>query len=93
MRVLLPPITKSLLISWWVIGLLSLAAANSFSVASINPQEPKNCRSGEILQGLLKPDACPEFSKTCTPDHPLGATMVSSEGACAAYYRYRSHAY
>jgi len=68
-------------------------AERRFSVASINPQEPKNCRSGEILQGLLKPDACPEFSKTCTPDHPLGATMVSSEGACAAYYRYRSHAY
>ncbi|WP_428355348.1 hydrogenase formation protein HypD [Methyloprofundus sp.] len=63
-----------------------------FSLASINTQEPENCRSGEILQGLLKPDACPEFGKSCTPEHPLGATMVSSEGACAAYYRYRSHA-
>lgn len=62
-----------------------------FSLASINTQEPANCRSGEILQGLLKPDACPEFGKSCTPEHPLGATMVSSEGACAAYYRYRSH--
>lgn len=62
-----------------------------FSLASINTQEPANCRSGEILQGLLKPDGCPEFGKSCTPEHPLGATMVSSEGACAAYYRYRSH--
>ena len=66
-------------------------AENRFAVADINPQEPKNCRSGEILQGLLKPNACPEFGKTCTPEHPLGATMVSSEGACAAYYHYRSH--
>ena len=66
-------------------------AENRFAVADINPEEPKNCRSGEILQGLLKPNACPEFGKTCTPEHPLGATMVSSEGACAAYYHYRSH--
>jgi len=41
-----------------------------------------------ILQGLHKPVECPAFAKTCTPEHPLGATMVSSEGACAAYYRY-----
>jgi len=66
-------------------------AEHRFSLASINTQEPENCRSGEILQGLLKPDACPEFGKSCTPEHPLGATMVSSEGACAAYYRYRSY--
>ncbi len=66
-------------------------AENRFSVASINTQEPNLCRSGEILTGLLKPDACAEFAKTCTPEHPMGATMVSSEGACAAYYRYRSH--
>jgi hydrogenase expression/formation protein HypD len=66
-------------------------AEHRFSVATIKTQEPKDCLSGEILQGLLKPDACPEFAKTCTPEHPLGATMVSSEGACAAYYRYRSH--
>ena len=67
-------------------------AEQRFSVESIKTREPDNCRSGEILQGLLKPDACPEFAKTCTPEHPLGATMVSSEGACAAYFRYRSHA-
>jgi hydrogenase expression/formation protein HypD len=41
-----------------------------------------------VLQGLLKPNACPAFGKQCTPQSPLGATMVSSEGACAAYYRY-----
>jgi hydrogenase expression/formation protein HypD len=46
------------------------------------------CRSGLVLQGLLKPDQCPAFGKQCTPLTPLGATMVSSEGACAAYYKY-----
>ncbi len=66
-------------------------AERKFSVNNIDTQEPSACRSGDVLQGLLKPDACPEFGKTCTPEHPLGATMISSEGACAAYYRYRSH--
>src|SRR5262245_56972377 len=47
------------------------------------------CISGEVLQGLKKPDECPAFGRECTPESPLGATMVSSEGACAAYYRYR----
>ncbi len=47
------------------------------------------CISGEILQGLKKPTDCPAFGHSCTPESPLGATMVSSEGACAAYYRYR----
>lgn len=47
------------------------------------------CQSGEILRGLKKPHECPAFGDTCTPDRPLGAPMVSSEGACAAYYRYR----
>jgi len=47
------------------------------------------CQSGRILQGLMKPSACSAFGTRCTPDHPLGAPMVSSEGACAAYYRYR----
>jgi hydrogenase expression/formation protein HypD len=50
--------------------------------------EPKECRSGEVLQGLIHPDECAAFGTTCTPDRPLGAPMVSSEGACAAYYRY-----
>ncbi|NOS74514.1 MAG: hydrogenase formation protein HypD [Methyloglobulus sp.] len=66
-------------------------AEQRFAVASINTQEPTDCRSGEILQGLIKPVQCPEFGKRCTPEQPLGATMVSSEGACAAYYRYRRH--
>ncbi|HEY8157274.1 MAG TPA: hydrogenase formation protein HypD [Methylobacter sp.] len=66
-------------------------AEQRFAVAAINTQEPAACRSGEVLQGLLKPAQCAEFGKTCTPEHPLGATMVSSEGACAAYYRYRRH--
>ncbi len=60
-----------------------------FDVAAINTQEPAACRSGEVLQGLIKPAQCPAFGKRCTPEQPLGATMVSSEGACAAYYRYR----
>jgi hydrogenase expression/formation protein HypD len=45
--------------------------------------------SGLIMQGRMKPHECPAFGTSCTPEHPLGATMVSSEGACAAYYRYR----
>ncbi|MFM6205728.1 MAG: hydrogenase formation protein HypD, partial [Planktothrix sp.] len=47
------------------------------------------CISGEILQGIKKPHECSAFGTRCTPEHPLGAPMVSSEGACAAYYRYR----
>jgi hydrogenase expression/formation protein HypD len=42
-----------------------------------------------VLQGVLKPHECPAFGRSCTPEHPLGATMVSTEGACSAYYRYR----
>jgi len=52
-------------------------------------QESDRCRSGEVLRGVLRPDECPEFGASCTPDHPLGATMVSAEGACSAYWRYR----
>ena len=48
------------------------------------------CLSGSVLQGLIKPHHCPHFGKTCTPESPLGATMVSNEGACAAYHRYRA---
>lgn len=60
-----------------------------FSVSDIRTEEPAACRSGEVLQGLLKPHECEAFGTTCTPRNPLGATMVSSEGACAAYYLYR----
>jgi len=60
-----------------------------FDVAAIQPEESSLCISGLILQGLNKPNECSAFGKECTPEHPLGATMVSGEGACAAYYRYR----
>ena len=59
-----------------------------FSVSTIRAQESPICRSGEVLQGNLKPNECAGFGKECTPRHPLGATMVSTEGACAAYYNY-----
>lgn len=59
-----------------------------FDVHDIRTQESSLCRSGEVLQGTLKPNQCPAFSKECTPRTPLGATMVSSEGACAAYFNY-----
>ena len=60
-----------------------------FDVAGISTAESAVCRSGEVLQGLIKPHECEAFGKECTPRNPLGATMVSSEGACAAYYLYR----
>jgi hydrogenase expression/formation protein HypD len=59
-----------------------------YAVSDIRAEESSDCRSGEVLQGLLKPNQCPAFGSLCTPENPLGATMVSSEGACAAYYRY-----
>ena len=64
-------------------------AETRFGVADQSTDEPTECQSGRIMQGLIKPPACAAFGTTCTPEHPLGATMVSSEGACAAYYRYR----
>ena len=64
-------------------------AEHRFDVGSIEVVEPERCRAGEVLQGLIKPDACECFGTECTPRTPLGATMVSSEGACAAYFQYR----
>jgi hydrogenase expression/formation protein HypD len=64
-------------------------AEKRFAVENINTKESPLCISGLVLQGRQKPNDCPAFGKECTPEHPLGATMVSSEGACAAYYRYR----
>ncbi|WP_405396011.1 hydrogenase formation protein HypD [Streptomyces microflavus] len=64
-------------------------AEHRFSVTGIETEESTVCRSGEVLQGLIKPHECAAFGKECTPRNPLGATMVSSEGACAAYYLYR----
>jgi hydrogenase expression/formation protein HypD len=67
-------------------------AARRFGVADQTAGEPADCLSGLILQGVRKPHECPAFGTRCTPEHPLGATMVSNEGACAAYYRYRRDA-
>ena len=62
-----------------------------FDVNDIETQESAVCISGEILKGLKKPHQCPAFGKECTPQTPFGATMVSAEGACAAYYAYGRH--
>ncbi len=64
-------------------------ASRRFDVEGITAEEPKVCIAGAILQGLKKPGECPAFGRECTPEHPLGAPMVSSEGACSAYYQYR----
>ncbi len=63
-------------------------AERVFGLADLRVAEPADCRSGLVLQGRLRPTACPQFGGRCTPEHPLGATMVSSEGACAAYFHY-----
>jgi len=63
-----------------------------FGVRDLRVEENPECLSGLILQGIKKPLECPAFGTRCTPEHPLGATMVSTEGACAAYYRYRGRA-
>lgn len=67
-------------------------AVKRFGLTRTATESPSKCISGLILQGLKKPPECPAFGGECTPEHPLGATMVSSEGACAAYYRYRGPA-
>jgi hydrogenase expression/formation protein HypD len=61
-------------------------AETRFAVTDVTAAESPLCKSGEVLKGTLKPNQCPAFGKECTPRTPLGATMVSSEGACAAYY-------
>jgi hydrogenase expression/formation protein HypD len=60
-----------------------------FHVSDKTVEEPTECISGQVLQGIQKPPDCPAYGTRCTPEHPLGATMVSGEGACAGYYRYR----
>jgi hydrogenase expression/formation protein HypD len=62
-----------------------------FQLSGTSHSIVSECQSGKILQGLIKPSDCPAFGTRCTPDHPLGAPMVSSEGACAAYFRFRYH--
>lgn len=63
-------------------------AEKRFNVENIKTKESEVCIAGQILQGIKKPPQCPAFGTLCTPENPLGATMVSSEGACSAYYRY-----
>jgi hydrogenase expression/formation protein HypD len=63
-------------------------AERRFSLDQIRTAEPTMCQAGDVLRGVLKPFDCPAFGALCTPEHPLGAPMVSSEGACAAYYNY-----
>jgi hydrogenase expression/formation protein HypD len=64
-------------------------AEKKFDLAYITAEEPADCMSAMVLQGRMKPNECPAFGNRCTPENPLGAPMVSSEGPCAAYYRYR----
>ena len=66
-------------------------AERVFHTSGIRVEEPPECISALVLQGLKKPVDCPAFGAACTPERPLGASMVSSEGACAAYYSYRRH--
>jgi hydrogenase expression/formation protein HypD len=66
-------------------------AERIFDTKEIDTNEPDICISGLVLKGVKKPHDCPAFGKQCTPEHPLGATMVSAEGACAAYYTYGRH--
>ncbi|MEO6802855.1 MAG: hydrogenase formation protein HypD [Granulicella sp.] len=66
-------------------------AEKIFDVKEIDTKEPEACISGKILRGIAKPHDCPAFGNICTPQRPLGATMVSTEGACAAYYAYGRH--
>ncbi|HMD50060.1 MAG TPA: hydrogenase formation protein HypD [Bryobacteraceae bacterium] len=67
-------------------------AEKVFDIASLEAPEPAECISAQVLQGLKKPVDCPAFGTRCSPERPLGAPMVSTEGACAAYYQYRRHA-
>lgn len=66
-------------------------AERRFETPGASAQESPLCIAGQVLQGVKKPHDCPAFGLSCTPERPLGAPMVSSEGACAAYYRYRSY--
>ena len=63
-------------------------ARKRFALSGIQGKPHAGCRCGEILQGKIKPCECPLFGKVCTPLHPVGACMVSNEGACSAFYQY-----
>jgi hydrogenase expression/formation protein HypD len=64
-------------------------AERRFSMPNLKIADPKSCQCGEVLKGVIKPHECKVFGTACTPETPLGSLMVSSEGACAAYYQYR----
>jgi hydrogenase expression/formation protein HypD len=63
-------------------------AEQRFTIRSIRVTDPKAAQCGEVLKGVLKPSQCKLFGKECTPERPVGALMVSSEGSCAAYFNY-----
>jgi hydrogenase expression/formation protein HypD len=73
-------------------GYSAFDARKKFSLPVIGSKENTECRAGDVLRGVLKPVQCEHFGKRCTPEHPLGAPMVSSEGACAAYFHYHQTA-
>ena len=64
-------------------------ARRRFAVEVEPAREPHGCRCGDVLRGVIAPTQCPLFGRACTPEHPVGPCMVSSEGSCAAYFRYR----
>jgi hydrogenase expression/formation protein HypD len=64
-------------------------AERLFEVGAIEARESRECMAGDVLRGRARPSSCPAFGTRCTPERPLGAPMVSSEGACATYFRYR----
>jgi hydrogenase expression/formation protein HypD len=66
-------------------------AERVFGAGEIHVEEPADCIAALVMQGLKKPVDCPAFGTGCTPERPMGASMVSSEGACAAYWAYRRH--
>jgi hydrogenase expression/formation protein HypD len=63
-------------------------AERKFALPNLKVEDPKACQCGEVLKGVIKPWQCKLFGASCTPETPLGALMVSSEGACSAYYQY-----
>jgi hydrogenase expression/formation protein HypD len=63
-------------------------AEKRFAIPNVKIADPKSCQCGEVLKGVIKPWQCKVFGSACTPERPLGALMVSSEGACAAYFQY-----
>ncbi len=70
---------------------LAYDAETKFGISSITTPENSECIAGQILKGIKKPHQCEQFGKACTPSNPLGAPMVSSEGACAAYYHFSNN--